>query len=532
MNGKQLKNSILQWAIQGRLVPQDPNDEPASVLLERIRAEKARLVKEGKIKKDKNESIIFRGDDNSYYEKFLATGEVKCIDDEIPFEIPRGWEWVRLKMVATVARGGSPRPIKDYLTEASNGVNWIKIGDTEKGGKYIKSSREKIKPEGVSKSRLIHKGDFLLTNSMSFGRPYISDIDGCIHDGWLVISPTCDSYSSDFLFYLLSSRFAYDQFCGKVSGAVVQNLNSDKVADAIFPLPPYEEQQRIISILEQGLPYIEQYSNAQESLDLLNLSINQSLRKSILQEAIQGKLVPQDPADEPASVLLERIREEKLRLIKEGKLKKKDITDSIIFKGTDNKYYEKIGNETVCIDEEIPFDIPQSWSWTRLGFLVSNETGLSYSKDCLSEKSSRMIRVLRGGNIEEGRWLTKDDDVMISASYVKDELILKRGTFITPAVTSIERMAKTALIEVDQSDIVVGGFVLMLKPFIKDDSLLRYLILLFQSVYYKQYCTSITNKSGQAFYNLSRQKLMKCLVPIAPMKEMSRIVEKIASLNL
>ena len=138
-----------------------------------------------------------------------------------------------------------------------------------------------------------------------------------------------------------------------------------------------------------------------------------ALPKSILQEAIQGKLLPQNPNDEPASILLERIREEKQRLLKEGKLKKKDITDSIIFKGDDNKYYEKIGNETVCIDEEIPFDIPRSWSWTRLGFLVSNETGLSYSKDCLSEKSSRMIRVLRGGNIEEGRWLKKDDDVMI-----------------------------------------------------------------------------------------------------------------------
>ena len=242
--------------------------------------------------------------------------------------------------------------------------------------------------------------------------------------------------------------------------------------------------------------------------------------------------MPQNPNDEPASILLERIREEKQRLLKEGKLKKKDITDSIIFKGDDNKYYEKIGNETICIDEEIPFEIPQSWSWARLGFLVSNETGLSYSKDCLSEKSSRMIRVLRGGNIEEGSWLTKDDDVMISASYVKEDLILKRGTFITPAVTSIERMAKTALVESDQSDIVVGGFVLMLKPFLKEDSLLRYLNLLFQSVYYKQYCITITNKSGQAFYNLSRQKLMKCLVPMPPIKEMSRIAEKYDFLNL
>ena len=300
----------------------------------------------------------------------------------------------------------------------------------------------------------------------------------------------------------------------------------------MFPLPPIQEQQRIVEQIKLIMPLANKYEQSRSKLDSLNKTIYTQLKKSILQEAIQGRLVPQDPNDEPASVLLERIKEEKTKLFKAGKLKKKDLVDSVIFKGDDNKYYEKIGNETICIDEEIPFDIPQSWSWTRLGFLVSNETGLSYSKDCLSDKSSRMIRVLRGGNIEEGRWLTKDDDVMISASYVKDELILKRGTFITPAVTSIERMAKTALVEVDQSDIVVGGFVLMLKPFIKDESLLRYLILLFQSVYYKQYCISITNKSGQAFYNISRQKLMKCLVPIAPMKEMSRIAEKIASLNL
>ncbi|SUV42277.1 type I restriction enzyme specificity protein [Phocaeicola vulgatus] len=154
MNGKQLKNSILQWAIQGKLVPQDPNDEPASVLLERIRAEKAKLVKEKKIKKDKNESIIYRGDDNSYYEKFLATGEVKCIDDEIPFEIPQGWEWCRLCHVTEVARGGSPRPIKDYITESPSGINWIKIGDTEKGGKFIFSTKERIKPEGCLRAAL------------------------------------------------------------------------------------------------------------------------------------------------------------------------------------------------------------------------------------------------------------------------------------------------------------------------------------------------------------------------------------------
>ena len=337
-----------------------------------------------------------------------------------------------------------------------------------------------------------------------------------------------------YLFLFLQSP-QFDQYANdgeNAKGVAYPAINDQKLYNALIALPPEGEQKRISSTFEDLLPSLTKYGIAQQKLNVLNCQISEKIKKSILQEAIQGRLVPQDSNDEPASVLLEQIRIEKQRLLKEGKLKKKDITDSVIFKGDDNKYYEKIGKETICIDEEIPFDIPQSWSWTRLGFLVSNESGLSYSKDCLSEKSSRMIRVLRGGNIEEGRWLTKDDDVMISASYVKDELILKRGTFITPAVTSIERMAKTALVESDQSDIVVGGFVLMLKPFNKDDSLLRYLNLLFQSVYYKQYCISITNKSGQAFYNLSRQKLMKCLVPMAPIQEMSRIADKVAALNL
>ena len=242
-----LKKSILQMAVQGKLVPHDPSDEPAEVLLERIREEKARLVKEGKIKKDKHESVIFRRD-NSHYEK-LGSGE-RCIDDEIPFEIPGSWEWVRLNNVCEIARGGSPRPIKDYLTDLPHGINWIKIGDADKGGKYINSTKEKIIPEGIKKSRLVHSGDFLLTNSMSFGHPYILNVNGCIHDGWLVLSGYENAYDRDFLYYMLSSSFAYCQFCDVVSGAVVKNLNSDKVAAALFPLPPLSEQQRIVKQIE------------------------------------------------------------------------------------------------------------------------------------------------------------------------------------------------------------------------------------------------------------------------------------------
>ena len=251
---ERLKKSILQEAVQGKLVPQDPSDEPAEALLERIRAEKQRLIKEGKIRKDKHESVIFRRD-NSHYEKL--DGVERCIDDELPFEIPDSWEWVRLGAVLEIARGGSPRPIQQYLTTESDGINWIKIGDTDKGGKYIYKTKEKIRPEGVTKSRMVHSGDFLLTNSMSFGRPYILKTDGCIHDGWLVLSNRFECYSVDFLYYILSSPFAYYQFCDSVSGAVVKNLNSDKVANALFPLPPLSEQHRIVQRIEELLPLVK-----------------------------------------------------------------------------------------------------------------------------------------------------------------------------------------------------------------------------------------------------------------------------------
>lgn len=225
---KKTKSKILDLAIHGKLVPQDPNDEPASELLKRINPN-------------------FTPCDNGQYGKR-------------PFEIPNSWCWNRLGDINNIARGGSPRPIKDYLTDDKNGINWIKIGDTTREGKYIDSVKEKIRPEGMKKSRFVHKGDFLLTNSMSFGRPYILNVDGCIHDGWLVISPIGEVYTSDFLYHLLSSSFAFEQFTNVASGGVVTNLNSDKVADTIFPVPPLAEQQRIVAKIEklfEQLDYIE-----------------------------------------------------------------------------------------------------------------------------------------------------------------------------------------------------------------------------------------------------------------------------------
>ena len=329
---------------------------------------------------------------NSYYEKILTTDEVKCIDEEIPFEIPESWEWVRFKYVADIARGGSPRPIKSYITDDPNGVNWIKIGDTEKGSKYINTVKEKIKQEGVVNSRMVYKGDFLLTNSMSFGRPYITNIQGCIHDGWLVISPCANTYDQDFLFYLLSSAFAYNQFSGKVSGAVVKNLNTDKVLDAIIPLPPIEEQKRIAQKVERFLPLIEQYQHAYEQAVELEDTLNERLRKSILQYAIQGKLVPQIDTEEPATILLEQIRAEKLQLLKEGKLKKKDIQDSVIFKDDDNRYYEKVGSIVNDITDEIPYELPETWSFVRLSSICCLDDGIKHSGEKLPYMDAKFHR--------------------------------------------------------------------------------------------------------------------------------------------
>ena len=454
---------------------------------------------------------------------------MKCIDDEIPFEIPQSWCWVRLKSIADVARGGSPRPIKDYITEAEDGINWIKIGDTEKDGKYINYTREKITPAGLKKSRLIHKGDFLLTNSMSFGRPYISNIEGCIHDGWLVISPIGESFIQDYLYYLLSSRFSYDQFCGVVSGAVVQNLNSDKVAGALFPLPPIEEQKRIVEFLESIMPYIKTYELAQSQLDKLNMLLMPKLKKSVLQEAIQGRLVPQDPNDEPASVLLERIREEKQRLLKEGKLKKKDITDSVIFKGEDNKYYEQIGQEIVDINEDIPFEIPESWSWIRLSNICSICTGATFKKEDATQ-NQRGVRILRGGNILPFRICIKDDDIFIPRDAVKYNILLRQNDIVTPAVTSLENIGKMARIESDMPTTTVGGFVFILRPYLNDDILSEYLLSAMSAPATVEFMRSITNKSGQAFYNIGKERLSTTLIPVPPHVEQKRIIENIKHL--
>ena len=364
MNGKKLKNSILQWAIQGKLVPQDPNDEPASVLLDKIRQEKERLIKEKKIKRDKNASIIYRGEDNSYYEKILATGEVKCIDEEIPFEIPQGWEWCRIASLADVVRGGSPRPAGSPIFYDGS-IPFLKVADlTRESSIYVKSFSSTIKEAGLSKTRLVEAGTLLLTNSgATLGVPKICTFETTFNDGvaaFLSLDERLKLYVYWFFCYMT------DLYRNINQGTAQPNLNTDIIKMTLVPIPPYKEQIRIVEELGNISPIIKHYEKAQDELDELNESIPKLIKQSILQEAIRGKLVPQLAEEGTSQELLEQIKAEKQKLVKEGKLKKSALNDSVIFRGDDNKYYEQIGKKCLDITDEIPFVIPETWQWVRV----------------------------------------------------------------------------------------------------------------------------------------------------------------------
>ena len=367
MTGQQLKNSILQMAVQGKLVPQDPNDEPASVLLERIRKEKEQLIKEGKIKKEKNPSYIFRGADNLPYEK-VGKNEPVCIADEVPFEIPASWEWVRLSKI--VYNRGQMEPANDFC--------YIDIGSIDNKHQKL-SDEENIIAIDKAPSRarkIVDIGDILYSTV----RPYLHNM--CIVDRPFSHQPiastgfaalTCHTgFYNEFLFYyLMSPDFdAYANDTDNAKGVAYPAINDNKLYQALIPVPPEAEQKKIVEKIKKVLPYVDTYRTSYSESESLNNAFPNRLKKSILQEAVQGKLVPQDPNDEPAFVLLERIRAEKEQLIKAGKIKR-DKHESVIFR-RDNSHYEKRGSEEVCIDDELPFDIPENWCWSRLSTLCKS----------------------------------------------------------------------------------------------------------------------------------------------------------------
>ena len=518
MNGKQLKNSILQWAIQGKLVPQDPNDEPASVLLEKIRQEKERLIKEKKIKRDKNASIIYRGEDNSYYEKFIATGEVKCIDEEIPFEIPKGWEWERLGNITTI-KGGKRIPVGMKLTLKNTGHKYIRVADMKNHSvkcddiHYITDDIYEI-----IKAYYISKDDLYITVAGTIGNVGVvpEEFDNANlteNADKIEIYSLCKLY----LLYALLSEVVQEQVRECTTKVGQPKLAIVRIQKFLIPIAPLAEQRRISERIDVLLPIVDRYDVLFSKLGKLNNSINEFLKKSILQEAIQGRLVPQITEEGSANELLEQIKEEKKQLVKEGKLKKLALNDSTIFRGDDNKYWEKSTECMESIDDNIPFEIPSTWCWVRHNQLFEISGGSQPPKSqFVDNPKSGYIRLYQirdyGSNPmpvyipkEKANKITKEGDIILAryGGSLGKVFWAKDGAY---------NVAMAKVIPLFESEFVNK----------------QYLFLFYQSSIY-QYLVKDHSRSAQAGFN--KDDLTDLFFPLPPLEEQSRIVEKYKSVT-
>ena len=466
MTGKQLRNTILQEAIEGRLVPQDPNDQPASVLLERIRDEKRRLVKEGKLKK-----------------KDLEENPIS--EDEIPFDIPDSWAWVRLGSVISLLSGRDLAP-GDY-NDTEIGIPYITGASNFDDGALI-INRWTPKPVVISKC-----GDLLITCKGTIGTMAFNEI-GEIHIARQVMA--LSSYLIDIRYIqFFLTRIVYE--LDKKAKSIIPGISREDILTALFPLPPLAEQKRIVAKIEELLPKVEEYGKAQDALDKLNAELPERLKKSILQEAISGRLVPQDPNDEPASILLDKIRAEKAKLVKEGKLKKKDL------------------EETPIQEDEIPFDIPDSWEWVRVSDVVNVLMGQSPDgNDVFEAKEDNEAYEFHQGKIcftekyiiPSGKWCktpsriaNKDSLLICVRAPIGDVNITQRSIGIGRGLAAMEGMGNI-------SNMFLFYWMLAHKRCLEDQG------------------------TGSTFKAITVEVLKNQKIPLPPLAEQKRIVAKIEQL--
>ena len=514
MTAQQLKNSILLMAVQGKLVPQDPNDEPASVLLERIHAEKERLIKEKKIKREKNPSVIFKGADNTPYEKI--GDEVRSLADEVPFDIPDSWEWVRLGNIGETNIGLTYKP----SDVTSDGVPVLRSNNIQNG--QMNYSELLYVSCTVPERAYAHKGDILICarngSRALVGKSAIVDADGMAFGAFMAIYRSqCNPYIQLFINSYL--------FRGQLEGATTTTINQvtqEMLKRQLCPLPPIQEQLRIVQKYTELQPLIAAYSNAYDKAQILSIAFPEALKKSILQEAVQGKLVPQDPSDEPAEALLERIRAEKQRLIKEGKIKK-DKHESVIFR-RDNSHYEKRGSEKVCIDEEIPFEIPDNWAWARLSSFGVFSSGKTPSMSNPQFWNGSIPWVT---SKDMKRPVITDSEMHISESAASTMQLYSAGTLLLVARSGILKrllpLCKLGIDSTTNQDI---------KAFslydIELSEWLFYGIKAFEPYILKELVKSVTTVESLKF-----DEFAAMLIPVPPLSEQRRIIAAIkAAMNL
>ena len=523
MNGKQLKNSILQWAIQGKLVPQDPNDEPASVLLDKIRQEKERLIKEKKIKRDKNASIIYRGEDNSYYEKILATEEVKCIDEEVPFDVPNGWEWCRLNDLALYRKG----PFGSSLTKSmfvAKSTQSIKVyeqknaiqKDCTLGDYYI--SKEKFE---TMQSFVVKPNDIIVSCAGTIGETYLLPSDapvGIINQALMRVTLfdlNMVEYWQIYFAYMLLNEAQM-----KGSGSAIKNIPPFEYLKAVLvPIPPLSEQNRLVERYNILLSLIGKYELEANKLNCLNQKVYDKLKKSVLQEAIRGKLVPQLAEEGSAQDLLEQIKLEKQKLVKEGKLKKSALTTSTIFRGDDNKYWEKKGTTCECIDEDIPFDIPKSWAWARLETILNTGSARRVHAKDWRQAGIPFYRAREIGKLADDGFV--DNELYIDLSLYED--FSSSGVPLPNdlMITAVGTLGKVYIVKESDKFYYKDGSVLCLAN--KYGLCAEYLKMVIESPFFKgQYRQE---SQGTTVATLTMVRLQKYFIPIPPLQEQYRIVE-------
>ena len=522
MTAQQLKNSILQMAVQGKLVPQDPNDEPASVLLERIRAEKERLIKEKKIKREKNPSVIFKGADNTPYEKI--GDEVRSLADEVPFDIPDSWEWVRLIDVCEyIQRGKSPKysPIKKYPVVAQKCNQWSGFS-IEKAQFIEPNSLSSYGPE-----RLLQDND-LMWNSTGLGtlgrmaiyKTAANPYELAVADSHVtVIRPLKQFVLPEYLYYYFANPSVQSVIEDQADGTTKQKeLATATIKAYLTPIPPLDEQRRILAKLSEVLPVVKNYGVVYDETTAMQEAFPESLKKSILQEAVQGKLVPQDPSDEPAEALLERIQAEKQRLIKEGKIKK-DKHESVIFR-RDNSHYEKRGAEVVCIDDEIPFDIPELWSWCRLNELCTKIGAGS------TPTGGKTIYVPEGIKFIRSQNVYNDGLKLNDISYITEEInAKKKGSIVRSKDILLNitggSIGRCAVVPDDFDIANVNQHVMIIR--LVEPKMRHWIHTILISEYIQNLIMDV--QVGVSREGLSATKLMDFLIPVPPISEQNRILD-------
>ena len=506
MTAEQLKNSILQMAVSGKLVPQDPNDEPASVLLERVRKEKEQLIKEGKIKKEKNPSYIFRGADNTPYEK-VGINDPVSIADEVPFEIPESWEWARWGSIAQSIQYGYNAPALQ-----SGRMKMVRISDIQDGKVRWSSVPYCDIPDSDIETYLLRKNDILFARTGgTVGKSYLVDdvpIEA-IYAGYLIRTRYSDSLCPLYLKFFMESPLYWAQLKEGTTVTAQPNCNGKTLANMLLPIPPAGEQHRIAEILLKLQPLVQKYSDVEDILNNLNSKFPEQLKKSILQLAVQGKLVDQDPNDEPASVLLERISSEKERLIAEGKIKR-DKNESVIFR-RDNSHYEKLGSKERCIDAQIPFEVPDSWAWVRLGTIISLLSGQDFDPSGYNAFGRGIPYITGASNIEDGtvqinRWTENPKNIARSGEL----LIVCKGAGV----------GKMAILKEDA--VHIARQIMAISP-------------IYISIYYLQVCLEYNleqlRKNMQGVIpGISRIDVLNILFPVPPLNEQERIVEQIKAI--